>query len=450
MNRIILIAFLLWLSGCTESFLSIKPDSALVVPTALKDLQVLLDNSSMMNARNPSELGEIGADNYIIASNQWELLTSPYQKNGYIWAKDVYEGVPVNDWVYAYSKILYCNTVLTSLKTIQRDQSNASEYDTIEGTALFFRAYTYYLLSQLFSKPYDPLTANKDLGVPLRLEAELESAVSRPTVSAVYLKIIEDLNRASEKLRPSSLVPQRPSSLAAFYLLSRVYLHTGNYEKSLQYAEKVLSAFAYLSDFGSIDPNLRYPFPAEVRLNKEVIFHTWMQSNVIFSASRLQISPDLLELYEENDYRKRIYFFLNNGILTFKGSYHGSSVFFTGFTTPEMYLTKAECLHRLGKEKESSLVLDHFLSFRIKNYQPTEFGGQALLDKILEERRKELVFRGLRWEDLRRLNKEADFQKHITRNLNGLKYELKPMDKRYVWPIPDDVIAISGIEQNER
>ncbi|PLK44965.1 RagB/SusD family nutrient uptake outer membrane protein [Emticicia sp. TH156] len=450
MNRIIITAFLIGLSACTDSFLSVKPDSALAIPAVLKDLQALLDNSSMMNARNPSELGEIGADNYMIAFNQWELLTNPYQKNGHIWAKDVYEGIPVNDWVYAYSKILYCNTVLAGLKKIPRNAGNALAYDNIEGSALFFRAYTYYQLSQLFSKPYDQLTANNDLGVPLRLEAELESAVYRPKLSVVYLKIIEDLQMASEKLPQNPLAPQRPSNTAAFYLLSRVYLHIGEYEKSLQYAEKVLNAYPTLTDFAKIDPNLRYPFPVDVRVNKEVIFHTWMQSNVIFSSSRLQIPPDLVELYDENDYRKRIFFFLNNGLLTFKGSYQGSSVFFTGFTTPEMYITKAECLYRLGKEKEAALVLDHFLSFRIKNYRNTGLWGQTLLDKILEERRKELVFRGVRWEDLRRLNKEVAFQKRITRNLNGLLYELKPMDKRYVWPIPDDVIAISEIEQNER
>ncbi|MNX64087.1 SusD family protein [compost metagenome] len=69
---------------------------------------------------------------------------------------------------------------------------------------------------------------------------------------------------------------------------------------------------------------------------------------------------------------------------------------------------------------------------------------------ILKERRKELLFRGLRWMDLRRLNKEPEYAVTLTRIVNGTTYTLPPNDPRYVYPIPPDEIAISGIEQNER
>ncbi len=71
--------------------------------------------------------------------------------------------------------------------------------------------------------------------------------------------------------------------------------------------------------------------------------------------------------------------------------------------------------------------------------------------KILEERRKELPFTGqLRWEDLRRLNKDQRFAKILVRTIAGNEYQLLPNSKRYVFPIPDIEIELSGIPQNER
>ena len=72
------------------------------------------------------------------------------------------------------------------------------------------------------------------------------------------------------------------------------------------------------------------------------------------------------------------------------------------------------------------------------------------LSLILQERRKELVYRNLRWTDLRRLNLEPKFAKSIKRTIKGTEYILEPNDGRYVFAIPDDEIKISGIEQNMR
>jgi len=70
---------------------------------------------------------------------------------------------------------------------------------------------------------------------------------------------------------------------------------------------------------------------------------------------------------------------------------------------------------------------------------------------ILAERRKELVMRGTRWSDLRRLNKEARFQKTIQRtSADGQVYVLQPNSNLYTWQIPQRDIILSSIEQNPR
>jgi hypothetical protein len=74
-----------------------------------------------------------------------------------------------------------------------------------------------------------------------------------------------------------------------------------------------------------------------------------------------------------------------------------------------------------------------------------------ILAVIIQERRKELPFTGnLRWEDLRRLNQEPLYAKNLVRILNGESFSLSPRDKRYVFPIPENEIRTSGIQQNPR
>ena len=80
----------------------------------------------------------------------------------------------------------------------------------------------------------------------------------------------------------------------------------------------------------------------------------------------------------------------------------------------------------------------------------TAMTSEDALKIILEERRKELVFRGLRWSDLKRLNKEPRFAVTLEKTIAGKEYVLPPNDNRYVFPIPSAVIQMSGIEQNPR
>ncbi len=75
------------------------------------------------------------------------------------------------------------------------------------------------------------------------------------------------------------------------------------------------------------------------------------------------------------------------------------------------------------------------------------------LSLILAERRKELAFRGLRWTDLRRLNKEESANITLYRVLEGIPPIIDSLvanDENYILPIPPDVLALSGIAQNPR
>jgi hypothetical protein len=74
---------------------------------------------------------------------------------------------------------------------------------------------------------------------------------------------------------------------------------------------------------------------------------------------------------------------------------------------------------------------------------------QEALTWILEERRKELVFRDLRWMDIKRLNKEGAGIV-LKRIISNTDFILPPNDLRYAMAIPEDIISITGMPQNPR
>ncbi|MGE8425794.1 MAG: RagB/SusD family nutrient uptake outer membrane protein, partial [Sphingobacterium siyangense] len=173
----------------------------------------------------------------------------------------------------------------------------------------------------------------------------------------------------------------------------------------------------------------------------------------ILNLSRARIVEELYQQYDNDDLRK-VLFFTNNTDSShgFRGRYSGGTSLFTGIAIDEMYLTKAECLARNKRSEEAISLLNKFLVSRWKagKFQSlTSNSDSKVLDIILRERRKQLLFRGLRWLDLKRLNKEGR-NIVLKRVLKEKEYVLNPNDLKYALPFPEDVIEISGMQQNSR
>jgi hypothetical protein len=71
----------------------------------------------------------------------------------------------------------------------------------------------------------------------------------------------------------------------------------------------------------------------------------------------------------------------------------------------------------------------------------------AALAIVLLERRKELVGRGLRWSDLKRLNQQKGFALDLKREVGLKQYALPANDARYKFPVPasEQITARQGI-----
>ena len=452
---ILLLALLI--IGCGKNYLDIKPDQSQRVPISISDFQAMMDNTSVMNSFSSHALGLIGADEYFVADVQYDLFPAEADANAmkraYSWNQIIYiGGEQSTDWSRGYSRILQTNVVLDGLKKIEQ-YSNDPTFKQVKGEALFHRALNFYNLAQIFCTPYNLETLNSDLGLPLRLEADVTIKTPRSTLSETYSRIISDLNEATSLLPDLSTVAFRPSRVAALSLLAKVYLNIGDFKRSGEYATEALKIKQTLIDFNGLNLSATFPFPSDGTLNSEIIFSSSTANVFPILPSFMNIDAELLASYQPNDLRTEAYLYSLGGRLIFTGSYSGNANPFTGIATDELWLIRAECYARTGNIQNALNDLNHLSRNRYNkdSFVPFEVNNQLeLIRLILSERRKELLLRGNRWEDLRRLNKDPQFAKKLTRNLKGVIYELAPNNQRYTWPIPLEAIIAGGYVQNPR
>lgn len=439
--KLVAIALLFASATSCEKFLDKNPDKGLVTPGKLRDLQALLDNEQIVSKY--SALSVIGADEYFLTNDMYEAL-GPLGRESYLWGR----GITEEAW-YAYSIVYYTNVVLHELDQMDADDSN-SEVADIKGQALFFRSFAFQYLAQLYCKPYSG-TAVSDDGIVLRTAPDIETPSERSTIEQTYNQIINDLKQAARLLPESSESIGRPNKIAAHGALARTFISMRDYSQAKLHADSVLEKINSLIDFNSLSTTSDVPIGI---FNPETIYYAYMLGGGGIDFFSVPVDTSLYQSYDVNDLRKVI-FFKSGGQNKhlFKGIYTpGFGILFNGLGVSEFLLIRAECLARAGLKDAALTDLNNLLVTRWKNgsFIPfTAVTAEEAIVKILEERKKELIFRGLRWSDLRRLNIEGA-SITVTRKINGSEYILTPNDFKWAWLIPQEVITRSGIEQNPR
>lgn len=461
-----------------KKFLDIKKTSSQFLLTTAADCQLMLDNYAKMNTGYPID-GEISSDDYYINGASYQLASIPQEeKDLYTWNAAAQRLSSEQNWISPYQTVYNANLVLKTLDKLKGAEDPVL-LNTLRGSALFYRAYCFWNVAQLYTRPYAVATASQDPGIPLRLDPDINDKSSRGTVQDTYSRILQDLNEAVSLLPNTSSIATRPTKAAVYAMLARTYLSMEDYPNALINANACLQIKGTLLDYNSSavnkSPASNTPF---IRFNDEVIFHaiTYNKASAPIggailapgfgSNSTAKIDPVLAASYATNDLRATVFLKPNSGAGTgtfrFTGNYEPSffATLFTGLAVDEIYLIRAECYARAGDTQLALASLNALLEKRWKtgtyipmsNADPATDTQNEVLAKVLEERRKELLMRGLRWVDLRRLKKS------ITRNVTTgtapnevtTTYTLPAGDPRYTLLMPKEIMDNSGMIQNMR
>ncbi|WP_313157310.1 RagB/SusD family nutrient uptake outer membrane protein [Sphingobacterium multivorum] len=465
-SLLLLLSTVLFYECSKTDFLDAKPDQSLVVPTSLEDFQAILDNDFDMNGVPNGlglvpELGEIGSDDYYLTADLYQNRLTSLYRDFYTWSKDANSGDNLNDWDRGYNCVFMANIVLDGLSQMKAGSYDMTRWKGIRAAALFYRAHAFYQLAQVFSYPFG-MSDSEQYGIPLRLNADVSEKISRSTITETYMQITKDLMDAVESLPATSAYKERPSKAACHALLARVYLSMRDYNKALDATNASLAIVDGLLDYNKLSASANFPFQGSGIMDTEVLFKsTFVTRSGVTSPLSIfiaKIDSNLYQSYVKEDLRKAVFFrTATPSGFRYKGSFYASTAFFVGLATDEVYLIKAECLAKLGKTQDAVETIEKLRRNRFSSSSdlykvPASVASDqvALLKFVRDERRRELIFRGLRWTDLRRYNMEGETLA-IHRVLGSETYTLEPNDKRYAFLIPSLIMGYNpDMAQNPR
>lgn len=141
------------------------------------------------------------------------------------------------NWRRAYEIINTLNSILLNI-----DNVSASKQDKIEGEALAMRAILYFEMARLWGPEYQ-LSTTSELVLPLLLEP-VEVPGSSPalnTLEDIYAKVEEDLIEASTLLQSRGKNGDNLSYYTCQAYLMRLSMHTNDYPSAISYADNIIS-----------------------------------------------------------------------------------------------------------------------------------------------------------------------------------------------------------------
>jgi tetratricopeptide (TPR) repeat protein len=453
----LLVAVAFIASGC-EKFLDVTPKGKFI-PKYIKDYEELISNPSF--AANGNALLERLSDNIYLSDSRISGSLTQSSTKAYQWAPEFYlETESDGGWDPMYNNIYNANIIIQDVEKLT--DGTALQRQEVLGDAFFNRAYAYWCLVNTYAKDYDAGTATTDLGVPLITIPDLEATPSRATVAEVYQLIVQDLLKAKDQLPATAKNVYRNDKIAALALLARVYQSMDNYTEAKNYATQALQTRNKLFDYNTL--SFKDPLkPSAAGVNNRPVdyLHPEMMSykatNFGSILTGLSISPDFLSILGTKDLRYVFNFSTleSNGrptkepypiYLRFALSYN--------IAVPEMMLIVAEAQARAGKIDSALTQLNNL---RKKRFTPSDYSdltaatADDALKLVVDERRRELFGKGLRWFDMRRLDADPRFRKTYTRANTAAVYKLEPGSPIFVQQIPPKVRLLNpGIRLNPR
>lgn len=395
----------------------------------------------------------------------------------------------VYPWFYYYKLIGNANQIIVN---IDAAQGSDSEKNFIKAQALTFRAYSFLMLSQLYSHRWVDSNNGADPGIVLRIDTSTGD-IPLSTLAETYTQIYDDLNEAITLYSNSSETRAdyyAPDLSVAYAVYARAALTREDWSNAVKYAALARKGYTLMSSDEYMNSGFSVPnkewiwgvYEAQDQTLYYYGFYAYQGSNSSSSNCRsypTAISKDLYDLIPATDTRRNLWLEptaaeyadknlskttgRSTGLLykrafaefgsklystslvfmymqfKFQGQYQPGGGPINIFRAAEMYLIEAEADCHLNKDTEAQKLLNELNKNHDKSYSCTKTGSD-LLEEVKLYRRIDLWGEGFDWFDYKRW-KQPIVRKSIANGgswHSSFAITLNPTDaNNWTWVIPN-------------
>ena len=240
--------------SCSD-FLDQNPDLRTTLDSEEKIANILV-SAYISGAGSYQLVAELSSDNvcdYGITKNYNQFYQDVYE-----WAEEVTSNndAPRNIWSSNYNNIANANQALSAIEEL--GGPTTTRLKASKGEALICRAYSHFVLANMFCMPYNPATAGNCLGIPYmdHAETDLNPRYERGTLQEVYEMIGKDIEAGIPLIDDTAYsVPKYHFNYkAACCFASRYYLFMQDWDNAIKYATMALTSnpSSLLRDYSAI------------------------------------------------------------------------------------------------------------------------------------------------------------------------------------------------------
>ncbi|WP_258103007.1 RagB/SusD family nutrient uptake outer membrane protein [Marinoscillum sp. MHG1-6] len=371
-----------------------------------------------------------------------------------------------SNWRRAYEVINIVNNIIKNIDNVTTDQ------DKIHGEALAIRGMLYFELVRFWGKEYEDLTKT-ETSIPLLTEpivfVEEIKTPTLATVEAVYTRVVSDLTTASTLLQSLGKNDVNVSYYVCQTYLMRASMHMGDYASAKAYADTIINSGTYslsatpTEAFNNFSNSSEDIFAIQQTLSNNTgdittgtgptNYYSSLSGKGI-GALRLQTAPFLGPTtlqnrpeFASNDLRGvrdmttddtstpesivgAFYRHITSTATYCSSKFMSSDRVIPVIRLAEIYLARAEA-ELMATSSVSTAIVDDLNATRsragLDSLSADAFPSTAeLLDSIKTEKKREFIYEGLIFHDLKRWNDE----------IGNSTPETFGQDDKFVFPIP--------------
>ncbi len=454
--------------NCTDLLEDVSPDA---LP---ENSQTLTDINNLERLLiNTYQTMPIGRDAFIqsLMTDEARIATSNNGSGVFLWSRaftsqdDDVEAL----WNGAYRTIFTANKVLDNIDNVTNNGVNSLSKNQIKAEALGMRAFMHFLILKDFSPKYNP-TALGCAYVKTADISHLYDTPPRDNMQVSYQNVLNDLN-AALALNPSNTLNMRLSRDAINAIKSLVYLEMGDNANAITFATTAIGTRTLKSTQADITNLWTDPISGAGSISNsidgsEVILQQINIAGAVnFNMGGLYRSPSLgvfwntsttlKSKYNTGDFRIAAYyrtFGTATSTTTQFNKYYGPAATpgvanIKAIRLSEIILARAEAKAKTGDL--TGAFNDYALVRTARNAGASLAftSTQDAIDKILDERFRELPLEGKRLIDLKRNNKTVvRLSSDATGNYPNTSF---PDVQKMTLPIPyAEIFANPNMQQN--